>query len=348
TTTTTYKATLSASWELDLWGRLRSGAAKAIADAQAAAADLAGARLSLQAKIVRAFYNAIDSRLQVELLEATTNNLEVSTMQIRARYERGLRPSFDVRLAESNLAGTRAALALRRRAHDTAVRQLELLLGRYPAAEIEISEQLPPMPQAIPSGLPAQLVSRRPDLAAAERRLVAADLLLGEARRALLPRISLTGSAGRSSEDLGDLLDGDFAVWNLIGNITMPLFQGGRLRRQVDAAVAGKEQEIASYAQRVLTAFAEVEQALVAEQLLSEQEAALRIASRQAAAAERLSQHRYRHGLSDLIAYLDAQRRTFEARSQLLTVQRQRLEARVSLHVALGGGFRFDNPPDNS
>ena len=155
----------------------------------------------------------------------------------------------------------------------------------------------------------------------------------------LLPRIILTASGGRASQELGDLLDGDFSVWNLVGNLTVPLFQGGRLRAQVDAAEAGRDAEVARYAQAVLSAFGEVEAALRAGDLLADQEAALAEAARQAVGAERLARARYDRGLLDLLGLLDTQRRTYEVRSQLLAVRRQRLDARVDLHVALGGGF---------
>ena len=200
----------------------------------------------------------------------------------------------------------------------------------------------------VPAGLPADLVRRRPDLAAAERRLTAADRRLASARRALLPGIRLTGGGGRSSEELADLLDGDFSVWSLAANLTMPLFQGGRLRARVQAAEADREALAAAYAGLVLGAFAEVERALAAEAALAERETALVETADQAAAAESLAADRYRRGLVDLVTLLDAQRSAHRARSQLLATRRQRVDARVDLHVALGGGFTHprDRIPD--
>lgn len=339
TTTTTYGASLSASWEVDLWGRLRADAAAAIADLQASQLDLAGARLSLTAQIVRSYTAAAEAGRQVDLAQATAANQRTAAAQIERRYERGVRSALDVRLSRATAAGAEAMVAARQRQHDGVVRQLELLLGRYPSAALAIGTAPPAVGAAVPVGLPAELIGRRPDLAAAERRLTAADLRVAAARRALLPRISLTASGGRSSEALGDLLDGDYSVWNLVGNLTVPLFQGGRLRAQVDAAAAGRDAELASYAYHVLRAFAEVEQALRAEQLLATQERALHEAATEAAAAEHLAADRYRRGLTNLITLLEAQRRSYDAQSQLLTIQRQRVDARVDLHAALGGGF---------
>ncbi len=338
-TTSTFDAAFSASWEADLWGRLRADQAAALAEAQATRFDLSGARLSLESLIVRAYAAAAEAGLQAHLAEATSGNRQEVSESIEGRYSRGLRTSLDLRLARSEAAGARANLALRRLQLDGATRQLEVLLGRYPAAELAVAEAPPSVTGRVPAGLPAELIRRRPDLAAAERRLTAADQRLSSARRALLPGIRLTGGGGRSSEELADLLDGDFSVWSLVANLTMPLFQGGRLRAQVEAAEADREALVAAYAGLVLRAFAEVESALAAEAALADREAALVETARQASAAESLAADRYRRGLVGLITLLDAQRRSYEARSQLLTTRRQRLDARVDLHVALGGGF---------
>jgi outer membrane protein TolC len=187
--------------------------------------------------------------------------------------------------------------------------------------------------------LPADLVSRRPDLIASERRLAAAGARVTEARRALYPRLSLTASGGRSSNALKDLLDGDFAVWNLVSNLTQPLFQGGRLRAGVDLATSNSDRALALFADSVLRAFGEVETALAAEGYLAQQEVSLRSAAAEASASQILATERYAQGLVDMATLLEAQRRSFEAESQLLSVRRQRLDARIDLHLALGGDF---------
>jgi NodT family efflux transporter outer membrane factor (OMF) lipoprotein len=201
--------------------------------------------------------------------------------------------------------------------------------GEYPDAFPEI-----------PAGLPADLVSRRPDLAAAERRLAAAGLRLESSKASLYPRISLTASGGTASEAIGDLLDGDFRVWALIGNLTQPIFEGGRLLADVDRNEAAREEAIYNYAGAVLNAFAEVESVLAAEEYLTEQERALAVAAEQAEAASRLAVDRYRAGLDEYIPVLESQRRTLTNQSTLLETQRIRLENRVDLYLALGGGFK--------
>ena len=198
---------------------------------------------------------------------------------------------------------------------------------------------LPVVDGPVPAGMPAQLIQRRPDLAAGERRIRAAQLRGKQARRSLLPRISLTASGGRSSESLRDLLDGDYSVWNLVANLSQPLLQVGRLRAQVDLTAAAEEAALAEYAAIALRAYAQVEGALEAELSLAEQEQAMRVAASEARAAEIVAQDRYARGLINYIALMESQQRTFSAQSQLLSVRRSRLEARVDLYVALGGGF---------
>ncbi|MBI2502860.1 MAG: efflux transporter outer membrane subunit [Candidatus Latescibacteria bacterium] len=347
-TSTTYGASLNLGWEVDLWGRLRAGTAAARADVQVARAELRGAHLSLAAQTLRAFFAAVEGRRQIELAQATVDNFSLSSRQVRDQYERGLRPSLDLRLALSSLAGAEASLAQRQRLQRAALRQVEVLAGRYPGALLQTSAELPPLPPPVPAGLPAELVGRRPDLVAAERRLAAADARLAAARAALYPRLSLTASGGRSSGELGDLLDGDFAVWNLVGNLSQPLFQGGRLRAGVDLARAGREGAVAAYAQVLLQAFAEVESALDAETFLQTQEQALRTAADEALAARRLAEERYQRGLSDMITLLTAQNSAFESESRWLATRRQQLEARVDLHLALGGGFAPEPDTDDS
>ena len=334
-----FGVSLDVSWEIDLWGRLGAAKSAALAELQASRADLRGARLSLAAQTAKAWFAAVEARRQVDLSQASVENLRTSTDVVRARYERGLQPSLDLRLALSSLAGTEALLYQRQVVLDRSLRQVELLLGRYPGADITPGDDLPTVSNGVPAGLPADLVARRPDLAAAERRLAVAGARVSEARRSLYPRISLTGSGGTSSNELGDLLTGDFSVWSVVGNIVAPLFQGGRLRAQVDLAKSQSQQAMALYAQSVLQAYGEVEAALTAEGLLKQRQNALETAAEQALAARRLAEERYATGLADVITMLDAQRRAYDAESLLLGVRRQRLENRIDLHLALGGGF---------
>jgi outer membrane protein, multidrug efflux system len=339
TRVTTYGVSIDSSWEADLWGRIRSGAAASLADAEAAAFDVDGARLSLAAQAARTWFALIEARQQLRLAEATAETYQATADQVRDRYERGLRPPVDLRLALSNLHAAEAVRAARQEQYARVQRQFELLLGRYPSGVFEAPDTLPRLPGAVPAGLPADLLARRPDLLAAERRLAAADARLVANRRALYPALALTGSGGFTTNLLRRLLDGDFSVWSLAGAVTQPIFQGGRLRAQVDIADAQAREALEWYAARALTAFAEVETALDAQGHLAERAQQLRDAAEQARAALALAEQRYGAGLEPLFVVLEAQRRQAEAESQLLTVNRLQLDTRVDLHLALGGNF---------
>jgi NodT family efflux transporter outer membrane factor (OMF) lipoprotein len=348
TTFDSYGFSLDASWEIDLWGRIRARARAAVADYQAAQADLRGARLSIASRTAKAWFLIQELLQQVELAERSAESFEQSAEDIRKRYMQGVRSPLDVRLALSNATAARASLERRRSLLDLAVRQLELLLADYPAADLLAeypTEAPPPMPGPIPAGMPAELVARRPDLAAAERRLAAADQRLLEARRSLYPRLSLTASGGTTSAELSDLLDGDFRVWSLAANLAQPIFQGGRLRANIDRADAITREVLAGYVGAVLRAYGEVETALGNEAYLAEEEKHVEANVRHNTSAERLAQDRYRIGVGDYLAVLESQTRSFLARSELIALRRQRLDNRVDLHLALGGGFETRSDP---
>lgn len=342
-TSTSYGVSLDVTWELDLWGRLGAGKAAAVADRQAAAATYNGAELSLEAQTAKAWFALTEAQLQHDLARATLENYDTSVQQIETRYRRGVRTSLDLRLTRVERAHARDRLQLAKQRLAVAARQIEVMLGRYPSGTYEAGPGLPTLTREIPAGLPAELVARRPDLVIAERRLAASVMRVKEAKRARYPRISLTGSTGRTSDKLSDLLDGDFTVWRFVGNLVAPLFQGGRIKAGIDLNKARNEEALAVFASQVLSAYAEVENALEAEGFLAEREAALQEASEEATAARTLAEDRYRSGLRDLITMLSAQRAAHTATSQLLAVRRQRLDARVNLHLALGGDFSDRN-----
>ena len=182
---------------------------------------------------------------------------------------------------------------------------------------------------------------------AAERRLFAAETRIDEAEANLFPRLSLTGSGGTSSNDLSDLLDGDFRVWNVVGNILQPLFQGGRLRAGVDLTRSHADQALALYADATLRALAEVETALAAEGTLADRETALATAALEFRKAADDAEQRYLKGRLDFVTVLEARRSLIEAESRLIEIRRMRLDARINLHLALGGGFTPEEKIDD-
>jgi NodT family efflux transporter outer membrane factor (OMF) lipoprotein len=338
-TSTTYGLGLNVSWEIDLWGRLRNQKGAAAADLEAATADYDFARLSIAAQTAKVWFAMNEAKRQVELATATRDNFRRSAERIARRYREGLSSSVELRLARTNAAAAEALVEQRKQQLDAVTRQLEAILGRYPSGRLEAGEALPSVDRAIPIGMPADLVARRPDLRSAERRLAATDARVASARASLYPQFRLTGSAGTSSNELEDLLDGDFSVWSFAAGLLQPLFQGGRLRANVDLNEAIADEQAAAFVQRVLNAYAEVETALVAEQALVRQEEALRVAAENAVAARDSAEDRYMAGVGDYIVVLTSQRDAFDAESRLLAIRRQRLTSRIDLILALGGGF---------
>ncbi len=346
TTSNSYGVSLDVAWELDLWGRVRQGRAAAVADFQAGSADFEGARLSIAGQTLKAWFVAVEASRQLAIARSYDEAHTATVERIGVGYRHGVRPSIDLRLAYVEQANAELALEQRRVAKDRAFRQLELLLGRYPGAQIEVASALPDAPVPIPAALSADLLARRPDLVAAERRLAAAGRRVSQSKRALLPQIRLTTSGGTASDDLADLTDGDFSVWSLAAGILQPVFQGGRLVAQVSRAGAREDEAFASYANAVLRACGEVEAALVTERSLAAQEVAASKAALHADAAHTLARTRYDRGISDILTRLSAQRADTTAKANLLQIRRLRLEARVDLHLALGGGFRLPASTD--
>ncbi len=339
TISTNHGVSFDVSWEIDLWGRLRADAQAALADLQRSAADLRGAQLSLAGQTTKAWFAIAEAQQQVLLSEATVASFRESAELVQERFETGIRPALDLRLALLNLSNAEALLDQRRQQLDASSRQLEVILGRYAAGDVEPPADLPAVPGSVPAGLPANLVARRPDLVAAERQVAASEARLSVARRSLLPNISLTAATGTSTDGLRSLINGDFGVWSFVSNLVAPLWQGGQLRAQITRAEAQTAEILAAYANTALTAFAEVETALAAEGFYADRIGHLMMSVEQARAAERLAEERYRAGLDLYITVLDSQRSAVQAESDLIAARRVRLENRVDLYLALGGGF---------
>ena len=341
---TSYGVGFNVTWELDVWGRIRAGQSAALADLQVAQADAYAARLSIIGQTVKLWFFIVETRGQLDLAQATLVNFRSNHQRVLSRYERGLRPSLDVRFSLTNIAAAAAVVQARSEDLDRLIRQLKVLLGRYPDAVQEIPTDLPSVPGTVPDVLPSELVYRRPDIVASERRLAATGARVKEAKRALLPRISLRASGGTSSSQINDLADPEFSVWRIGANVVQPFFQGGRLLAGIDLAKSDQREALAFYVDTTLEAFREVESALAAEKFLDTREQALEMAAEQSIAARDISEGRYDRGLDDIITVLEAQRRAFDSKSALLVVQRERLENNVDLHLAVGGDFHELNP----
>jgi len=327
------------SWEIDLWGRLTDETRAAYKDSNASYEDFKAAQLSVAGAVSQSWFRLIEARQQRELadrdVEARQSNLRVTDR----RYERGVASSLDVRLSRSALGSSQANLAFRQRTEQEASRRLEVLLGRYPGAEIEAAEALPDLPALAGAGAPVEILTRRPDLVAAEARMEASGLRARAARKQLLPQFTLTSQINTSGPDLADLINPERLAGNIASGLFQPLFQGGRLRANARRQRAVAEATLLNYVQTVLTAYEEAENAIAAETFLAAQENALKLAFEEAAAAEDLTERRYSSGAATIFNLLDAQTRRISAESQYIQATQQRVSNRVALYLAIGGDF---------
>lgn len=330
---------LFANWELDLWGRVRAGRAVAEEAYASAVADAEYARQSVAALVAKSYFLAVEAALQQRLAE---DMVIAAQQQVRLAEDReriGNGNGYDVALARANLESFRDSVEKFRLAREQASRALESLVGRYPTAEVEVAAQLAKAPGPVPAGLPSELLERRPDVIAADRRVAAAFYGVEEATAARLPRISLTASVNSVSSELFVLQDNSNPVWSIGANLMQPVFNAGALQTQVRIRTAEQQQAIAEYGRIGARAFAEVEDALSAEFASGRREEILARAVTENERALELSQVRYRVGSGDLRAVAQQQIALHAARTALLRMQTERLVQRVNLYLALGGGF---------
>jgi len=337
---------LNASWEPDFWGRISDNISASEIESEASASDIASARLSITGQVAQSWFSLIEARLLVDLSRREIETQERALRLTQRRFESGVSESSDVRLTRTALAQAEARQASRKQSLAALTRQIEILLTRYPASALEAPMDLPELPPLSGAGAPEYILTQRPDLIAAEQRLAAQGLQIDLARKALLPSLSLTSSGTGNGNSFETFFDFDALVANLAANLTAPIFQGGRLRGNVEIQEAVLKQQMQSYIGTVLNAYLDVENALDAETRLAETEAALRIAADEALKAEERLELRYLEGLVPILQLLDAQTRRLSAEGQLISARAERLQNRVRLHVALGGGAYGDVPPD--
>lgn len=347
-TSNSFGVSLQAAWEVDLWGKAKAGTEAAIADAEAQAQADRALRSSLAAQVAKAWLAVAESNEQITLAEKAVKSREESSTLVRERFERAIAEdggsAAQVRLSETELATSRSDLERRRGERERTLRQLELLLGRYPSGDVAAAAKLPKLPAPPPSGLPSELLLRRPDLLEAERRLASAGRRKDESIKALYPSISLTGSLGTTTDQLEKILSSSNGVWSLGGSLAQPIFQGGRLRAGIEQADAKEQEAIANLQRVTLDAFGEVEQALVAETYLRRQEQELQRTVEFADDAALRSNEEFRNGTGGVLTYLEAQNRQIEAAAALVSVRRLLLDNRVNLHLALGGDVVLRGP----
>ena len=338
-----FNATLNASYEVDLWGQNRSAARSAEFALRATRFDQETVRLSLISGVASGYFQLLAVRERLRLAQENLGLAARVLKVVQVRADNGAVSSLDVARQQTALLAQQAALlplALQERQLGFA---LAVLMDRAPQ-NFSVGAA-PLMTLGVPdvgAGLPSQLLLRRPDLASMEAQLAGANANVAVARAALLPSISLTGSAGAASATLGELVSAPALTFALGASLLQPIFDGGRLRAQVDVAASQERSLVLGYRKAILAALVEVESALAARSRYGQQEVLLTQAQQQAAQILRLAQVRYREGSDDLLVLLDAQRTLFQADDQLAQIRQSRLQATLDLIKALGGGWQSD------
>ena len=338
----TYNAQLGVSWEADIWGKLRRGLEADTASAQASLADLAAMQLSLQSELVQNYLQLRVIDEQKRLLEATVEAYQRSLTMTQNQYRAGISGRDAVAQAQTQLKSTQADLidlAWQRAQFENAI---AVLMGMAPAEfNLVASPSVPALPQ-IPVGVPSQLLERRPDIAAAERSVMAANANIGVAKAAYYPDFTLSLSGGYSSSTFANWISLPNRFWSVGPQLALTLFDGGRRSAEVERSEAVYDQTVAQYRQTVLDGFQEVENYMVQLQVY-EQEASVRQEALEAARESlRLTSNQYKAGLIGYLDVVNVQATALSNERSVLNVLQSRLIASVQLVAALGGGWNVD------
>jgi NodT family efflux transporter outer membrane factor (OMF) lipoprotein len=339
---------LFANWELDLWGRVRSLRASGEAQYESTELDLRYARESIAAMVAKSWIVAREAAMQA----AIANEMAASAQELanisRERVRVGRGDELEANQAEASVFSYRDVALQADIARQNALRSIEILAGRYPAAAIDAGAELPRLPTAIPAGLPSHLLERRYDVRAAERRVAVALYRTTEAQAARLPRIALTASVTSVSSDLFFMKEHSNPVWSVGGTLLAPIFTGGALAAQVDVRTAEQKAAVADYGRIGSRAFGEVEGALSTSFNLERREEMLMRAIQANQRALGFARVRLDVGSGDQRGVQEQLLALHATRTTLLRVQSERLIQRVNLHLALGGGFEAAPPPTTS
>jgi len=339
-----YTMDLSISYMVDVFGKLRRAERAAEYELFATENDRQSLAHAVVAQVIQTRIDIATQQRLLEINEQTTSNWEEALEIIDRRYQRGLSPAVDVYIAKENLANAKAQKALVEQSLILLLHAMDVLCGQAPATTDDLSQTLPMLPELspIPTGLPADLLDRRPDVRSAEMRLAAGTERIGVSIAQMYPDLTLTVTGGYASEHFRDLTLSENQVYAAILNAMAPVFKGGRLKAGVKAAEAAARQSAAQYAGTVLNAMREVEDALVKQQKLSQRIAQLTDRFEQAQHAERLAMGRYTQGVDKILLVLETERRRRIAENELALSQGNLWKARVELFLAIGGDWGIE------
>lgn len=342
-----YSAGINASWELDLFGRVRRNIEAGRADLRASAADLAALQVAIAAQVAASYADLRGWQQRLQLAEANAANQQDTLRLVQLRLAHGSGTDFDLARAQAQLETTRSRIPALQARIAVAQHRLAVLTGQVPEALIaalDVPAALPRLPQTIAPGTPADLLRRRPDVAAAEARLHAATARVGVTTAELFPRLSLGGLLGSSALSTGALFGAGSASRSVFLGVDWSFLDVGRVRARIAASEAGAQVALAQYQQSVLLALEDTENALVLLTRTRSEDAHLAQAAEQRARAEQLAQRRYRLGSVGLYEVLDAQRDLYAAQDAAADSRARGLRAAVALYQALAGGWEGQSP----
>jgi len=334
------------AWEPDVWGRLRAQRAAAQAGFQATALDYAYARQSLAATAARSWYLTIETRQLVALTEQSVVIYSNLLDLVKIRRAAGKVSDLDVSEAGANLNAAENDLRSAQALASQARRDLEVLLGRYPGAELKVAEHFAPLPPPVQPGLPSSLLERRPDIVAAEQQVLAAFRAQEVAKLALLPTFTLNLDGGKLSDNLLSVLRLNPWMVSAAVGLYVPIYTGGALRAQIKIATAQQQQAVAGYGGIALRAFREVENGLTNEELLAQRLQFQQAEVRDRVESVRIATLQYKAGASDLLSVLQLQSDQIGSQANLIKLRNAQLANRIDLHLALGGSF--ESSPANA
>lgn len=342
----THNLSLPASFELDLWGRLARNEEASWADLLEAEENRLTLAQTVVAETISLYLQMESLERRIQITEESIANYRRSANFIEGRYERGLTTILDVRQSRRTLTQAESLLPPQRQDLGIVQQRLAVLLGRYPETRPTRfqPEDYFKLLAPVPPGLPSELLMRRPDIRRAEARVRALNARVGAAKASRFPRITLTGSYGYSSSELNELFEPSSDLWSIAAGLVQPVFNAGRLKAGQEAAEARYEQGAIEYAKTVLTAFAEVEGALLTRRRQLERRERVLAFVTEARATQEVAENRYVRGLADYLTVLVSQQTRFSAEISLVLVDLAILTNRVTLHRALGGGWAEPTP----
>jgi len=343
--TLTYSLGLDASWDIDVWGRIRRTVEASVATAQASAADIAAARLSAQAQLAVDYFQLRVADLQTQLYTAAVADFQTALMIAQNRLQVGIATMADVYTAQTQVDNAQAQLVTFQLTRDRMEHAIAALIGKTPdqvaIATAPLSEDVP----VVPAQVPSTLLERRPDIAAAEFAVASANAEIGVALAAWYPDLSLTGSLGAVATSLGGLFKASNATWSLGPSLAETVFSGGARVATNLQAQARYDQAVANYRQTVLTAFQQVEDELATLKILEQEAAAENRTVNDARLAEELTLNQYRAGTADFTAVITAQTLRLNSETTALNVLNGRLAGSANFIMALGGGWDESRVP---